>query len=294
MADRRHQVGLRGVAARGLGPARRRSGRRLPGARAPPSGRNQSRLMHLHTPPRGFLSHVRYQFVDCRWSLDDPGLGRRLYLEAHIPGAAFLDVERDLSAPAGSAGRHPLPAAGASSPRPPRAAGIGAGRSGRRLRHARRSRAPLVAAAPLRPRRVRRDRPRGVARAAARRRGGDRAAGIRPGRAGRRHDRAWTSSRRAGRSSSSSMRALPARWRGEPNPVDRVPGRIPGALNAPWNEELPALPGGRARHVLRLGRHRVRRCCTGSTSPGGRAASTRARGRSGSSIRNCRSSVLRR
>jgi thiosulfate/3-mercaptopyruvate sulfurtransferase len=26
--------------------------------------------------------------------------------------------------------------------------------------------------------------------------------------------------------------------------LDRVPGRIPGALNAPWNEPLPALPDG--------------------------------------------------
>ena len=32
--------------------------------------------------------------------------------------------------------------------------------------------------------------------------------------------------------------------RGEPNPVDQVPGRIPGALNAPWNEPLPPLPAG--------------------------------------------------
>src|SRR5204863_9882807 len=37
---------------------------------------------------------------------------------------------------------------------------------------------------------------------------------------------------------------LPARWRGEPNPIDRVPGRIPGAVNAPWNESLPELPEG--------------------------------------------------
>jgi thiosulfate/3-mercaptopyruvate sulfurtransferase len=37
---------------------------------------------------------------------------------------------------------------------------------------------------------------------------------------------------------------LASRWRGEPNAVDRVPGRIPGALNAPWNEPLPELPDG--------------------------------------------------
>src|SRR5919197_4830823 len=29
---------------------------------------------------------------------------------------------------------------------------------------------------------------------------------------------------------------VPSRWRGEPGTVDRVPGRIPGALNSPWNE----------------------------------------------------------
>ena len=68
---------------------------------------------------------MRYQFVDCRWSLDDPGLGRRLYLEAHIPGAAFLDVEQDLSAPPGMPGRHPLPAAGQFAAAAS-AAGIGA------------------------------------------------------------------------------------------------------------------------------------------------------------------------
>jgi thiosulfate/3-mercaptopyruvate sulfurtransferase len=37
---------------------------------------------------------------------------------------------------------------------------------------------------------------------------------------------------------------VPSRWRGEPNPVDRVSGRIPGALNAPWNEAPPELPAG--------------------------------------------------
>ena len=37
---------------------------------------------------------------------------------------------------------------------------------------------------------------------------------------------------------------LPARWRGEPNPIDHKPGRIPGALNAAWNEAPPELPDG--------------------------------------------------
>ena len=38
----------------------------------------------------------------------------------------------------------------------------------------------------------------------------------------------------------------PVAWltAGLTNPIDRVPGRIPGALNAPWNEELPDLPDG--------------------------------------------------
>jgi thiosulfate/3-mercaptopyruvate sulfurtransferase len=37
---------------------------------------------------------------------------------------------------------------------------------------------------------------------------------------------------------------VPSRYRGEPNPIDRRPGRVPGAHNAPWNEPLPELPDG--------------------------------------------------
>jgi len=52
--------------------------------------------------------------LDCRFDLGDAGAGRRAYSTAHIPGARYADLNRDLASPvtAGS-GRHPLPAPGA-------------------------------------------------------------------------------------------------------------------------------------------------------------------------------------
>ena len=56
---------------------------------------------------------MKYQFVDCRFDLHDSDRGEKLFSDGHVPGASFLDLERDLSdmktAPAG--GRHPLPSA---------------------------------------------------------------------------------------------------------------------------------------------------------------------------------------
>lgn len=47
--------------------------------------------------------------LDVRWALGDPH-GYDDYLAAHIPGARFVDLEAELSAPATPAlGRHPLP-----------------------------------------------------------------------------------------------------------------------------------------------------------------------------------------
>jgi len=57
---------------------------------------------------------VTVRFVDCRYDLAEPARARERYLQGHIPGAAFLDLERDLSDlsfPAEVAGRHPLPSA---------------------------------------------------------------------------------------------------------------------------------------------------------------------------------------
>jgi thiosulfate/3-mercaptopyruvate sulfurtransferase len=48
--------------------------------------------------------------VDCRFMLDDVAWGRREYLEGHIPGAVYADLDHDLSAAkTGTNGRHPLP-----------------------------------------------------------------------------------------------------------------------------------------------------------------------------------------
>jgi thiosulfate/3-mercaptopyruvate sulfurtransferase len=49
--------------------------------------------------------------LDVRWTLGGPpGVGE--YRRGHIPGAQFIDLDRELSAPPGP-GRHPLPAASA-------------------------------------------------------------------------------------------------------------------------------------------------------------------------------------
>ena len=49
--------------------------------------------------------------MDCRYALMDKAQGRRDYLAAHIAGAVFADMDRDLARPhiAGVTGRHPLP-----------------------------------------------------------------------------------------------------------------------------------------------------------------------------------------
>jgi len=185
---------------------------------------------------------VRYQFVDCRWELGDPARGHQLYLEGHIPGASFLDVDDDLAAPPGIRGRHPLPdpsdfAAAASR------AGIGssvfvvayglmggAERLWWLLRHFGHDESavidfeawlgPLTAGeeeiepAPFEPK------PRSDDTIEA------------DELAARLGDLVVVDARFA------------ERFRGEPNPIDRVPGRIPGAINAPWNEPVPELPAG--------------------------------------------------
>lgn len=64
--------------------------------------------------------------LDVRWRLGGPP-GRDLYDVGHIPGAAFVDLDRDLAAPPGQGGRHPMPATAAFE-RAMRLAGVHDGR----------------------------------------------------------------------------------------------------------------------------------------------------------------------
>ncbi|MEN0661321.1 sulfurtransferase [Caldifermentibacillus hisashii] len=56
------------------------------------------------------LANKDVKIVDCRFSLNKPDEGERLYKAGHIPGANFFDLEKQLSAPVSKhGGRHPLP-----------------------------------------------------------------------------------------------------------------------------------------------------------------------------------------
>ena len=184
----------------------------------------------------------RYQFVDCRWELGSPGRGRELYLEGHIPGASFLDVDEDLAAPPGPWGRHPLPEAGDFA-RAACRAGIGddvfviaygnmggAERLWWLLRHFGHEDCAVLELdawhGPLRVGEEEVD----PAEFTPRPREGDT---IDAGELAERLEELVVVDARR-----------PERFRGEENPIDRVPGRVPGALNAPWDEPLPELPEG--------------------------------------------------
>jgi thiosulfate/3-mercaptopyruvate sulfurtransferase len=190
---------------------------------------------------------VRYQFVDCRWELGAPERGRELYRAGHVPGASFLDVDEDLSdLSVPDQGRHPLPSAERFAEAASRA-GIGTGvyvvaygsmggaeRLWWLLRHLGHDECAVLLGgidtwgAPL----ASGDEEVEPAEFIPREREGDTIS-------------AQALARRLADPALVLVDARPAaRWRGEPNPIDAVPGRIPGARNAPWNEPQPELPDG--------------------------------------------------
>jgi len=191
---------------------------------------------------------VRVQFVDCRWELGAPERGRGLYLAGHVPGASFLDVDEDLSdLSVPDAGRHPLPSAERFAAAASRA-GIGEGvlvvayglmggaeRLWWLLRHFGHDDCGVLLGGldawggPLRAGEEEIEPAAFVPRP----RGGDTID-------------AEEIARRLADPSLVLVDARPApRWRGEPNPIDDPPGRVPGARNAPWAEpQPPELPAG--------------------------------------------------
>lgn len=56
------------------------------------------------------LGDRQLRILDCRFDLMAPEAGREAWLEGHIPGAVYADLDRDLSGPVTpDSGRHPLP-----------------------------------------------------------------------------------------------------------------------------------------------------------------------------------------
>jgi thiosulfate/3-mercaptopyruvate sulfurtransferase len=191
------------------------------------------------------------RIVDLRWTLSGKPSGREKYEGGHIPGAVFVDLDRDLSRPGGP-GRHPFPDAehlaqllGRIGVGPDThvvvyddAGGSVAARLWFMLRVHGHERASVLDGGypawtqaglpvskdepriePVSPPRLRPDRSRLVDRAHVERILASRSD---PGRA-----TAVVTDARA-----------PERYRGETEPVDRVAGHIPGAVNAPFAANL--------------------------------------------------------
>jgi thiosulfate/3-mercaptopyruvate sulfurtransferase len=89
---------------------------------------DRSPLVSVEKLARWLEAGERPVIVDVRWYLGKPGAGRAAYLEGHLPGAIFLDLDDDLADPDGygAPGRHPLPSPAAFRARMA-AAGIGDG-----------------------------------------------------------------------------------------------------------------------------------------------------------------------
>ncbi|KAA0550171.1 sulfurtransferase [Bacillus sp. BGMRC 2118] len=56
------------------------------------------------------IDNPNVRIVDCRFQLNDPDAGGKMYAEGHLPNAFYLDLNKDLSSTVlEHGGRHPLP-----------------------------------------------------------------------------------------------------------------------------------------------------------------------------------------
>jgi thiosulfate/3-mercaptopyruvate sulfurtransferase len=185
---------------------------------------------------------MQYQFVDCRWDLSDRSRGRELYLAGHVPGASFLDIDEDLSdLSVEGAGRHPLPSGERFTATASRA-GIGRGvfvvaygtlggaeRLWWLLRHFGHDDCAVVRG--------------GIESWQGPLRSGEEDVEPAAFEPRERTDDTITADELADRLGDPSLvvvdARLESRWRGEPNPIDKVPGRIPGSVNVPFSADVP-------------------------------------------------------
>ena len=190
---------------------------------------------------------MRHQFVDCRWELGNPARGRELYLAGHVPGASFLDVDGDLSdLSVQDAGRHPLPSAEKFADAAGHA-GIGAGvfvvaygsmggaeRLWWLLRHFGHDDCAVLLG--------------GIDAWGGELRSGEEKIEPAVFVPREREDDTIAADEIVRSLAAPSLALVDARtrnrWRGESNEIDDPPGRIPGAVNAPWSAPLSELPAG--------------------------------------------------
>jgi thiosulfate/3-mercaptopyruvate sulfurtransferase len=207
---------------------------------------------------RAHLKEPGLKVVDCRYVLGRRGAGRPKWLEGHIPGATFLDVDRDLAGEPGLRGRHPLPEA-ADFEAAARRAGIdstsrvvaydeagegGAARLWWLLRHFGHDEAAVLNAGLAAGRDEGGPLEAGEAGAGTDRKTGAGAASGDPFIAEQREDDVVSADELTAEKLSATRTKLldaraPERYRGETEPIDPVAGHIPGAENVPFAELAP-------------------------------------------------------
>jgi thiosulfate/3-mercaptopyruvate sulfurtransferase len=183
--------------------------------------------------------------VDCRYRLGEPGAGELLWRDAHIPGAAFMDLDRDLAGEPGERGRHPLPDAEVFEAAA-RRAGIGhdtlvvaydemaeggAARLWWLLRHVGHESVTVLDGGL-----------RGWREEGGELRGGEERIEPDNFRAGPPTDEPASAAELAPGGADRPVlldARVPERYRGEVEPIDPVAGRIPGAVNMPFGELAP-------------------------------------------------------
>lgn len=199
---------------------------------------------------RSRLGEPGMRVVDCRYRLGEPGAGEVLWRAGHIPGAAFVDVDRDLAGPPGERGRHPLPDADAFESAV-RRAGIrqdtlvvaydeaaegGAARLWWLLRHFGHDRVTVLDGG------LRGWRAEGGELRASEERiepGDFRALPAKPDTLSAADLAAGASEAGGGRRPVLVDARAPERYRGEVEPIDPVAGHIPGAVNLPFAALAP-------------------------------------------------------